>query len=41
MEGGSKVINKYLKKIPGIQIRTEKKKKFYTLMDIEEQPTLF
>ncbi len=41
MEGSSKVINKYLKKIPGIQIRTEKKKKFYTLMDIEEQPTLF
>lgn len=41
VEGGSKVINKYLKQIPGIKTRLEKKKKYYTLMEIEEQPTLF
>lgn len=40
VEGGSKVINKYLKQIPGIKTRLEKKK-YYTLMEIEEQPTLF
>lgn len=41
VEGGSKVINKYLKQIPGIKTRLEKKKKYYTLMEIDEQPTLF
>ena len=41
VEGGAKVINKYLKTIPGLHIRTDKKKKLYTLMAIDNQPSLF
>ena len=40
IDGGAKTINKYIKKIPGIKSRSEKKKKYYTLMEVEN-PTLF
>ena len=41
VQGGSKVINKYLKRIPKLKTKIEKRKKFFTLMEIDEQPTLF
>lgn len=40
IDGGAKTINKYIKKIPGIKSRAEKKKKFFTLMEVDN-PTLF
>ena len=41
IEGGSKTINKYIKRIPNLKVRTQKKTKYYTLMEIEETPSLF
>ena len=41
IEGGTKTINKYIKKIPGIKTRTENNKKLYTLMHTGNNPTLF
>ncbi|MBO4444188.1 MAG: hypothetical protein J5814_05410 [Bacteroidaceae bacterium] len=41
IEGGSRVATRYIKMIPGIKSRTEKRKKFYTLMEIQDTPTLF
>lgn len=40
IDGGAKTINKYIKKIPGIKTRSEKNKKYYTLMEIKDL-TLF
>lgn len=40
IEGGAKIINKYIKKITEVKTRTEKRTKYYTLMKIQEQ-TLF
>lgn len=41
IEGGARTINKYLKKIPNLKSRNEKKKRYYTLIEIEEPLTLF
>ena len=41
VEGGSRTINKYLKKIHNLKSRVEKKTKYFTLMEIEDTPTLF
>ena len=40
IEGGAKTINKYINKVPGLKTRVEKRTKYYTLMEIEQQ-TLF
>ena len=40
IEGGAKTINKYINNIPDLKTRTEKRTKYYTLMEIEQQ-TLF
>lgn len=40
IDGGAKVINKYINKIPNIKYRIEKKKRLYTLMKVDN-PTLF
>ena len=40
IEGGAKTINKYINNIPDLKTRIEKRTKYYTLMEIEQQ-TLF
>ena len=40
IEGGTKTINKYINNIPDLKTRIEKRTKYYTLMEIEQQ-TLF
>lgn len=40
IEGGAKTINKYINNIPDLRTRIEKRTKYYTLMEIEQQ-TLF
>lgn len=37
IEGGVKTINKYINNIPDLKIRIEKRTKYYTLMEIEQQ----
>ena len=41
IDGGSKTINKYIKRIPNLRVRAQKKVKYYTLMEIEVKPSLF
>ena len=41
IDGGSKTINKYIKRIPNLRVRAQKKVKYYTLMEIEVTPSLF
>lgn len=41
VDGGAKTINKFIKKVPNVNIRTEKRTKFYTLMEVHDSPTLF
>lgn len=40
IDGGARVINKYIKKMPGIKSRSEKRKTFYTLLEVDT-PSLF